>query len=107
MHAYFEKDQMPPVDSDRFFQYVTNRLVPNLGNYNNKEPHGVVIMDNYSIHIDPRNARAVTGAGPIIVHFAPYSTELIIIESMFHSWKLYLKRHAGKFIPVLGMKFVV
>ena len=104
MHAYFEKDQMPPLDSDRFFQYVTNYLVPNLGNYNNKEPHGVVIMDNCSIHIDPRVEKAIRDSGAIIVYSAPYSTELIIIESIFHSWKLYLKRHAGKFIPVFGMK---
>jgi len=58
MHAYFEKDQMPPVDSDRFFQYVTNCLVPNLGNYINKEPHSVVIMDNCSIHLDEKGSES-------------------------------------------------
>jgi hypothetical protein len=107
VHAYFERDQMPLVDSVRFFQYVTNCLVPSLGNYNNKESHSFVIIDNCSIHIDPRVARAVTSAGPIIVYPTPYSPELTPIESMFYSWKLYLKRHAGKFIPVFGMKFDV
>ena len=86
MHAYFEKDQMPPVDSDRFFQYVTDYLVPNLGNFDNKEPHSVVVMDNCSIHIDPRVDKAIRDAGAIIVYSAPYSPELIPIESMFHSW---------------------
>ena len=35
VHAYFEKDHLPPVNSDRLFHYVTCCLVPNLGNYNN------------------------------------------------------------------------
>ena len=56
-----------------------------------------MVIDNGSIRIDQRVAKAITDAGAIIVRSAPYSPELIPIESMFHSWKSYLKRHAVEF----------
>ena len=51
----------------------------------------LVIMDNSSIHLDPRVAKLVEGAGAIIVYSAPYCPHLTPIEEMFHQWKSSLK----------------
>ena len=52
----------------------------------------LVIMDNSSIHLDPRVAKLVEGAGAMIVYSAPYCPHLTPIEEMFHQWKSSLKR---------------
>ena len=97
MHMYKEKDEQKPVDADRFVEFVENKLVPVLGNFWRHEPHSVVIMDNCSIHLDPRVKQLIEGAGAVIIYSAPYSPELIPIEYMFHQWKAFLKRHYIEF----------
>ena len=54
LHQYKEKEDHKPVDTERFVVYVETKLVPELGNFLNCEPHRVVIMDNCSIHLDPQ-----------------------------------------------------
>lgn len=97
LHNYKEKEEQKPVDADRFVEYVEKKLVPVLGNYDRQEPHSVVIMDNCSIHLDPRVRTLIEGAGAIIIYSAPYSPEIIPIEYMFHQWKAYLKRYYLEF----------
>jgi len=72
LHQYKEKEDHKPVDTERFVVYVETKLVPELGNFLNCEPHSVVIMDNCSIHLDPRVAAFIEAAGAIIVYSAPY-----------------------------------
>lgn len=86
-----------PLSSERFVQYVRDCLVPTLGNFSRREAHSVVIMDNCSIHLDPRVQALIEEAGAIIIYSAPYSPELIPIEFMFHNWKAFLKRHSVEF----------
>jgi len=97
LHNYKEKEEQKPVDADRFVEYVEKKLVPVLGNYSRQEAHSVVIMDNCSIHLDPRVRILIEGAGAIIIYSAPYSPELIPIEYMFHQWKSFLKRYYLEF----------
>ena len=54
MHKYREKEEYAPIDTERFLSFVETFLCPVLGNYERGEPHSVVIMDNCSIHTDPR-----------------------------------------------------
>jgi hypothetical protein len=96
-HRYKEKDDHKPVNTERFIEYVKDRLCPILGNYLLGEPHSVVIMDNCSIHTDPEVRRLIEACGARIVYSAPYSPELIPIENMFHQWKTYLRRHHQSF----------
>jgi transposase len=97
LHKYKEKEEHAPVDTDRFVRYVEEKLVPVLGNFLKRERRSVVIMDNCSIHMDPRVRELIEAAGAILVYSAPYSPELIPIEFMFANWKMYLKRHNDEF----------
>jgi hypothetical protein len=96
-HQYKEKEEQKPVDADRFVEFVRDELVPHLGNYERREAHSVVIMDNCSIHIDARVKELIEGAGAVLLYSAPYCPEVIPIEYMFHSWKAYLKRYSVDF----------
>jgi transposase len=97
VHKVKEKEEMKPVDSDRFVEFVREKLVSELGNFSRKEPHSVVIMDNYSIHLDPRVRELIEAAGAVLLYSAPYCPELIPIEYFFHLWKSYLKRNYVQF----------
>jgi hypothetical protein len=96
-HTYKEKEEMKPVDSERFVQFVREMLVPELGDFSRKEPRSVVIMDNCSFHVDPRVNELIESAGALLLYSALYCPELIPIEYYFHVWKSYLKRNATDF----------
>ena len=85
------------MNAERFVQYVREVLVPNLLNFDLKEPHSVVIMDICSIHIDTRVGSLIAYAGAVLLYSAPYSPYLIPIEYIFLSWKAFLKRHSTEF----------
>jgi hypothetical protein len=97
LHRYKEKEEHKPVDTERFIEFVRDKLCPILGNYLLGEPHSVVVMDNCSIHTDPEVTRLIEACGARIVYSAPYSPELIPIENMFHQWKAYLRRFHDTF----------
>ena len=97
MHKGAEKEDHPPVNAERFVEYVAKKLAPCLGNYLRREPRSVVVMDNCSIHMDPRVRQLIEAMGAIIVYSSPYAPELIPIEFMFSKWKAHLKRHHVNF----------
>lgn len=97
LHKYKEKDEHKPVDTERFLLYVKDDLCPSLGNFYRQEPHSVVIMDNCSIHLDPRVKTLIEARGAILIYSAPYCPEVIPIEYMFSKWKAFLKRHYIEF----------
>jgi transposase len=92
------------VDSERFFQYVKECLKPQLGRYKYNEPNSVVVMDNASIHKDPRIVQLIEERdefgvihGARIIWTAAYSPWLNPIEYMFHQYKAWLKRNRWEF----------
>jgi len=89
MHMTKEKEEQKPVDTERFVEYIRNKLVPVLGNYSRREPRSVVIMDNCSIHLDSRVRQLIEATGAILLYSAPYSPELIPIEYMFSQCYYY------------------
>ena len=97
-HTVHEKEESKPVDAERFLRYMKDHVIPYLGNFLNGEKHSVIIMDNCSIHMDPEIARLIHEAGAVIVYSAPYACDLIPIESMFHSYKAFLRRHSASFL---------
>ena len=71
------------VDQERFYEYVVGTLVPTLGSYANGEPRSVVVMDNATVHKDPRVRVAIEAAGAVLIWNAAYSPDLNPIESVF------------------------
>ena len=61
------------VDADRFVSYVKDRLVPQLGSYALGQPRSVVVMDNATIHKDPRVVQLIEATGAKLVWNAAYS----------------------------------
>ena len=95
LHSIRGKEEHKPVDCERLVEYIRDKIVRHLGNYLRNEPRSVVVMDNCSVHTDPRVRQMIEAAGAILTHSAPYSPEVIPTEYMFSSWKAYLKRRAS------------
>ena len=94
------------VDADRFVAYLQDMLIPQLGSYARGEPRSVVIMDNASIHKDPRVVQLIEAAGAKIVWNAAYSPELNPIETCFHQYKSVLRRNIEHFkLDELGVHY--
>ena len=81
------------VDADRFVDWVENYLCPTLGSYTQLEPRSVVVMDNCTLHHDPRVLDLIRSKGAILLYTSPYSPDLNVIERCFRQYKAYLKRH--------------
>jgi len=71
--------------------------VPTLGNYLLGEPRSVVVLDNVSIHKDPRVLAAIEAAGAIVIWCARYSPDLNPIEMCFFQYKQFLRREGRSF----------
>ena len=92
-HTVNGKFESQPVNTERFYAYFCRHVHPFLGNAANRERHSFVIMDNCSIHIDPRISELVRSKGAILLYSAPYAPDLIPIESMFKAYKDHLNRY--------------
>ena len=93
LHKCAEKEECPPVDAERFVQWFKTKVAPILGRHDRREDHSVLVLDNCSIHLDPRVLEMVEKAGAKIIFSSPYSPELNPIEFMFSEWKSFLKRN--------------
>lgn len=80
------------IDTERFIQWVKEKLVPTLGRYKYRERRSVVIMDNAPIHHHPEVVSLIKKAGAIVIYTAPYSPDLNPIEYFFRLYKDGLKR---------------
>ena len=75
------------VDTERFIEWVENRLLPVLGRYEKGEARSVVILDNASIHHDDEIVDLIESTGARVIYTAPYSPDLNPIEFMFGQYK--------------------
>jgi hypothetical protein len=73
--------------------YVHYVQVPILGSFTDREPNSVVVMDNASIHHDPRITDLIQNAGAVCIYLPPYSPDFNPIELVFGWVKLHMKRH--------------
>ena len=80
------------IDTERFYQWVLGDLVPTLGRTLLNEPRSTVVLDNATIHKDPRIEAAIVAAGAQVIWCAAYSPDLNPIERGFSNYKRYLRR---------------
>jgi hypothetical protein len=81
------------IDTDRFMMWVQQRLCPFLGSAVMCEARSVVVMDNASIHQNPRIKEMIEATGASLIYSAPYSPDLNPIEFAFHQYKANLRRN--------------
>jgi transposase len=74
-----------PIDSDTFYAYVAQVLVPTL------RPGDVVILDNLAAHKQPEVRVAIEQAGAFLRFLPPYSPDLNPIELAFAKLKAFLR----------------
>ena len=85
------------VDTERFVQYVNDRLIPTLALRALGEPRRIVVLDNASIHKDVRIQNAIEAAGAEVIWTAAYSPDLNPIERCFALYKKVLIRQHRAF----------
>jgi hypothetical protein len=85
------------VNQERFLAYVRNDLCPTLGSFLGGEPRSVVVMDNATVHKDPRVVELIEARGAILIWSAAYSPDLNPIERCFSNFKRSLQHHAPQF----------
>ena len=79
------------VDSETFYNFITQRLFLHLFPFANNNPHSVVILDNCSIHHTNECIRVFHELG-VLVHFLPpYSPDFNPIENIFSKVKTVIK----------------
>ena len=79
------------VNGDEFMYFLQHILVPHLQPFDGVNPHGVVVMDNASIHHVDRAVQLIEATGELVQFFPPYSPELNPIEEAFSMLKSTLQ----------------
>eukprot|EP00732_Lithocolla_globosa_P000335 Lithocolla_globosa_v1_NODE_95_length_6502_cov_31.661238.p2 type:complete len:342 gc:universal NODE_95_length_6502_cov_31.661238:3139-2114(-) len=73
-----------------FLAFLQEKLIPCLSVY--PGPNSVVVLDNASIHHDPRVRELIEGAGARLVYLSPYSPDFNPCELTYDWIKDWLKR---------------
>ena len=81
------------VDRDNFVEWVRDKLVPSLGNYQKGERRSIVVMNNASTHMFEEVRDLIEDAGAVLLYTDPYSPDLNPIEKMFNIYKMCLKKN--------------
>jgi len=86
-----------PINRDRFEQWIRERLLLVLGNFDLREPRSLVILDNATIHHSDEIVHLIDSVGAKIAYLSPYSPDLNPIELMFSSYKKSIKQDGTKY----------
>jgi len=91
------------LNQDAFLDWVVNNLLPHYNPF--PSPRSVVYLDNLSIHLDPRVAEAIEGAGCLIKFLPPYSPDYSPIELTFSILKAWMRRYFRRVWPRFNNDF--
>ena len=80
------------VDRQHFIQYVREKLVPILGNFSDREPRSIVVMDESSTHMCEEVCELIEGAGAYVLFMASNSPDLNPIAKQLNVYKAKLRR---------------
>ena len=78
-------------NGDKFYDFVSKILLPNLLPYNGVNHNSVVVMDNCTIHHIPEIVPMIEGVGALVHFLPPYSPDLNPIEEAFSKVKSEIK----------------
>ena len=95
---------MGNTDDDTFYDFVQTHLLPILQPYNGSNPHPVVIMENYSIHLLPEIVKSITNVGALVHFLPPYFPDLAPIEEIFSKVKITLKSIESGMIQITDIE---
>lgn len=84
-------DDVKGVNAERLIYNIFFHLVPHLRPFPGR--NSIVMLDNASIHHDPRVRQMIEATGARIVFIPPYANNLNPIEEGFSKAKLWLQRH--------------
>lgn len=96
-------------DTDKFNFSFEHFFLPHVGNYAQKEPRSVVVLDNCRIHDSDEFIRMVRQKGGIVMYLPPYSPDFNPIEYVFGMLKEWLLRHGTEDIKTsvyLGLETI-
>ena len=79
------------VNGDNFYDFVEKFLLPHLLPFDGKNPHSVVVLDNYSIHHVDEIVDMIHEVGALVHFLPPYSPDYDPIESLFSKMKTEIK----------------
>ena len=82
------------VDDDALYDWAVAHLAPVLNPYDERSlPNSIIVLDNATIHHQPRFRQLLKDIGVLVFFLAPYSPDFSPIEPCFHQMKAWLKRH--------------
>ncbi len=80
-------------NGDRFLEFLTGNLIPEMLQFDGSSPRYVLVMDNCSIHHIAPVLQLLNTAGILSMFLPPYSPDLNPAEELFSYVKYYLKQH--------------
>ena len=80
------------VDSDTFYEFITQRLFLHLFPFLDNNPQSVVILDNCAIHHTTECIGAINEFGSTVHFLPPYSPDYNPIENIFSKVKKVIKQ---------------
>src|SRR2546421_9587697 len=84
-------------NTESFLDWINTRLLPNCQPFPGS--NSVIIMDNVSIHCDPRVSEAIGAHRCLIRYLPPYSPDFNPIEMSFSVLKAWIRRHFDQIWP--------
>jgi hypothetical protein len=73
--------------------WLTLKILPLLGNFENGEPRSIVFLDNASIHMDYEIMNLIQSKGAYILYTAEFSPDINPIDNMFVIYKACVKHN--------------
>lgn len=81
------------MNGDKFFQFITETLIPEMMQFDGSNARSVLLMDNCSIHHVSPVLEMLTDACILTMFLPPYSPDLNPAEELFSLVKYYLREH--------------
>ena len=76
-----------------FVEWLRNKLLPHPNS--DPEPRSVLILNNVSLHHDPRAEHIVNEKGMLLKFLPPYSPDFNLIELTFNLLKTWMRKYFG------------
>ena len=80
------------VDSERFTQFVSKRLLLHLYPFDGYNCHSICVLDNCSIHHTSEAVQSLQECGSLVHFLPPYSPDYNPIENIFSKVKTRIKQ---------------